>query len=248
MPTIQFIITTSPGVIYPVVFIYAMSNDSRELAIYSILYSIAWVITLSAMGLSSSIAVRVGILLGSNEPKKARNASLVGIFFGQLVLGVFNLILFLLSEPLSLLFTTDLEFAKTLSWNIKITTIIGNNYVIYVVQGVMNACNKQGIQMVLKFIIQILVGSVATGTLVYFVTWKAIATFIPVFVGNLLYYFIAMYLLFRSNWSNISLCISKRTDAITEIRDISTEEFPGKVSVLSTTLGLLRYTYSLCYC
>ena len=241
VPTIQFVITSIPAVLYPVVFIYVMSNDSRQLAIYSILHSIAWVSTLSTMGLSSCIAVRVGILLGSNEPKKARNASLVGIFFGKLVLGVFNLILFLLSEQLSLLFTTDIEFARTLCWNIKIITILQNNYIIYVVQGVMNACNKQGIQMVFKFILQILVGSVATGILVYFVTWKAIAIFVPVSVGNLLYYFIAMYLLFRGNWSTISLSMSKRTNARTEIRDIGSGEFREKVSVLSSTLALLRY-------
>ena len=241
VPTIQFVITSIPAVLYPVVFIYVMSNDSRQLAIYSILHSIAWVSTLSAMGLSSCIAVRVGILLGSNEPKKARNASLVGIFFGKLVLGVFNLILFLLSEQLSLLFTTDIEFARTLCWNIKIITILQNNYIIYVVQGVMNACNKQGIQMVFKFLLQILVGSVATGILVYFVTWKAIAIFVPLSVGNLLYYFIAMYLLFRGNWSTISLSMSKRTNARTEISNIGTGEFHGKVSVLSSTLALLRY-------
>ena len=53
-----------------------MSHDKRQLAIYTIIFSIWWVFSLGALGFSKAITVRVGQLLGANEPRKAKRSAI----------------------------------------------------------------------------------------------------------------------------------------------------------------------------
>ena len=249
VPITQFIIGIGPVTINPILFIGLMSNDKRELAIYSILYSIWWVCSIGTMGFSSAITVRVGNLLGANQPKKAKQAAPFGIICGQLTMVLCNIIIFTISEPLSHLFTTDPVFARQLTWNIRLFSFFLNTDVKLVVQGVMNACCKQGIQLILKFVFQIIIGTVATVLLVHFVHWKALSVLVQFSVTNIICCVIALTILFRSKWENIALFVLENTQ-MKETNNVSLEEDQTNLTRIRELVNkkefqLVRYSISL---
>ena len=107
IPFFQKVLGLIPSTIAPIIFIGVMSHDKRQLAIYTIIFSIWWVVAIGSMGFSKAIIVRVGHLFGANEPKKAKRSTILVLIFGQLLLVLVNILLFTVSEPLSHLFTTE---------------------------------------------------------------------------------------------------------------------------------------------
>ncbi|KAI6650860.1 Multidrug and toxin extrusion protein 1-like [Oopsacas minuta] len=208
---VQTLVSSAPLVILPILAIGVFANDKRQLAIYSIIYSIGWVTSLGTMGFSSAITVRVGNLLGADDPKRAKKAAILGIVVGQVLLILVNLVLLGISGPLSHLFTTDTEFAKELKWNIIIFSFALNTNTNFIVQGVMNACCKQGIQTVLKFIFQIIFATIATFLLAHFVEWKALSIIVQFSVGSAFCMVIALFILFCSDWRKIALVVNRNT-------------------------------------
>ena len=208
---LQTLVSSAPLIVLPILAIGVFTNNQRQLAIYSIIYSIGWVFSLGTMGFSSAITVRVGNLLGANEPTRAKKVAVLCIALGQVLLILLNIILLSVSEPLSHLFTTDADFAKELTWNIRIFSIVLNTNTNFIVQGVMNACCKQGIQTVLKFVFQLVFGTAATFLLVYLVEWKALSIIVQFSVGSAICMVIAIFILFCSDWNKITLVVNKNT-------------------------------------
>ena len=226
----QALISSTPLSIFPIIFIGLMADDKRELAIYSILFSIGWVFCLGIVGFSSAVTIRVGYLLGENEPVKARRASIVGILFGLLLLLLCNLTLFGLSGVLSQIFTSDPILVNELTWNIRIFSILINGNVFFIGQGVMNACCKQGIQTILKILFQFIIGAIASGLLVHFVEWKALSIFLQFDTLSILTFIIVLFILYCSNWNKIAIDVSKNTQRAAEsIRLLKNN--PGGVSM-----------------
>ena len=233
-PVLQFVVGSVPLTILPIFFVGLIAQNKRELAIFSILYSIGWVLSLAIMGLSSSITVRVGNLLGANEPKLAKKSAVVGIIFGQLTLIFCNVLLLSVSVPLSHLFTADENFLKEITWNIQILSFLIHSFMIFVVQGIMNACCKQGTQMILKFLIQIIIGSFATALFVHFVSWKALSIYVQFLIDTVLYCMVAFCVLFCSSWEKISLTVSENTQSNTE----NNTEFRDESEILTSVRSL----------
>ena len=232
-----------------------MSHDKRQLAVYTIIFSIWWVFCLGTLGFSKAIIVRAGHLLGANEPKKAKRSAILVIIFGQLLLVLINILLFTLSGPLGHLFTTDDSFGEELAWNIRIFSFLINTDVKLILEGVMNACCKQGIQMALRFLFQLLLGNLIAMLLVYFVSWKALAILVSFSVANICCVSFSAIILSCSKWENISLYIGNNITLTLNADDQSDKAVPAvKCCKLSPkTYELVRYIYIiktqlLCVC
>ena len=65
---VQWMTSSIPKSILPVLLIGVFEKDQRQLAIYSVLYSIWWLFAMGSMGFANAITVRVGYLLGANQP------------------------------------------------------------------------------------------------------------------------------------------------------------------------------------
>ena len=208
---LQTLVSSAPLIVLPILAIGVFTNNQRQLAIYSVLFSVGWLFSLVAMGFSSAITVRVGNLLGANEPTRAKKVAVLCIALGQILLILLNILLLSVSEPLSHLFTTDADFAKDLTWNIRIFSIVLNTNTNFIVQGVMNACCKQGIQTVIKVVFQVVFGTVATFLLVYLVEWEALSILIQFSVDSAVCMVIALFILFCSDWNKITLVVNKNT-------------------------------------
>ena len=240
----QFELAIVPSAFFPMIFIGIVEQDKTQLAIFSIIFSAWWVFTLGSMGLSSAITVRVGNLLGDNRAKAAKKVVIFDLIFAQIVLAFSGLLLLAVSEPLSHLFTTDSSFAKEISWNLMIFSFFINTEIKFVIQGVINACCKQGIQTVFKFIFQIVLGVIMTGLLVHFVEWKALSIILQFGISNIATSAVSLIILFRSNWEDISHLVATSTN-----KSHNYQNFPKNSSlhktktVLSSSniLILLRY-------
>ena len=204
-----------------------MSHDKRQLAVYTIIFSIWWVFCLGTLGFSKAIIVRAGHLLGANEPKKAKRSAILVIIFGQLLLVLINILLFTLSGPLGHLFTTDDSFGEELAWNIRIFSFLINTDVKLILEGVMNACCKQGIQMALRFLFQLLLGNLIAMLLVYFVSWKALAILVSFSVANICCVSFSAIILYCSKWENISLYIGNNITPTLNADDQSDKAVPA---------------------
>ena len=123
-PMLQAFIDGIVVTVYPILFIGLIAGDKRELAIYSVLYSVYWVVSMGSIGFSSGIAIRVGLLLGSNEPQKAKKSALLGIIIGIISLLPSSIILLTLSKQLSYLFTSEAKFANELDFDFRISSIL----------------------------------------------------------------------------------------------------------------------------
>ena len=222
---LQTLVSSAPLIVLPILAIGVFTNNQRQLAIYSIIYSIGWVSSLGTMGFSSAITVRVGYLLGANEPTKAKKVALLCIVLGQISLILLNILLLSVSEPLSHLFTTDADLAKELTWNIRIFSIVLNTNTNFIVQGVMNACCKQGIQTGLKFVFQVVFGTVATFILVYLVEWKALSILVQFSVNSAICMVITLIILFCSDWNKITRVVNKNTHTNTRSDNMLQELF-----------------------
>ena len=212
-PLFQNLVGVIPTTIMSIILIGIMSHDKRQLAIYTIIFSIWWVFSLGALGFSKAITVRVGQLLGANEPRKAKRSAILVIIIGQLMLILINIILYTVSEPLSHLFTTENSFAEELAWNIRMFSFLINADIKLVLEGVMNACCKQGIQMVSRFIFQLIIGNLFSILLVYFVSWKALAMMVCFSVTNILCILLSGIILSCNNWEKTASFIGNNITA-----------------------------------
>ena len=152
-------------------------QDTTQLAIYSVLYSLWYVFGLFSGGFGSAITVRVGNLLGAHEPKKAFRSAIFAIIYGESVLLMLTISLLVSSQFLSHLFTTDLTFANNLTFNIRCMCFIIMSDIELFSQGIMNACCMQGIQAFIKFVVRTILSIVISIILTYFVWWKAVSIF-----------------------------------------------------------------------
>ena len=251
---LQTLVSSAPLSIFPIIFIGLMANDKRQLAIFSIIFSIGWVFCLATIGLSSAITIRVGYLLGDNEPRKAKKASIIGIFFGVLLFIFCNFLPLVLSGKLSRIFTLDPIFMDELSWNIRLFSILLNGNVFFIGQGIMNACCKQGILTILKIVFQIIFGGIASGLLVHYVEWKALSIYLQFFVVSVISFIIVLFLLYCSDWDKIASEVSKNTqfptDSVIPMKENSGGILVKKKMIHSKLLVLLSYpcffTVSFC--
>ncbi|KAI6650858.1 Galactose-3-O-sulfotransferase 2-like [Oopsacas minuta] len=233
VPIIQTIIGAAPATILPVICIGMVADNKEQLAIYSITFSIWWLIDMGAVGFGSGITVRVAHLLGENQSKRARKAAILDLIIAQLTIVMCTIIVFAVSEPLSHLFTTDANFAKELTWNFRMYSFLMNSDVKVVIQGVMNACCKQGIQTAVKFIFQIILGSVASVLLIHFVEWKALSIYVQFAVTNTICSVIPLLILSCSNWEKITDVVTQNTNKKTS--NLQAEEFHKlKTSILNS--------------
>ena len=255
---LQTLVSSAPLIVLPILAIGVFANNQRQLAVYSVIYSIGWVFSLATMGFSSAVTVRVGNLLGANEPTKAKKVAVLCIALGQISLILLNILLLSVSKQLSHLFTTDADFANELTWNIRIFSIILNTNTNYIVQGVMNACCKQGIQTVIKFVFQVIFGTVATFLLVYLVEWKALSIIVQFSVDSAICMVIALFILFCSDWNKITLVVNKNTHTNTGSDSMLQElfrnpsstnlVFKSKVFILSRYFAILAVSPAIFSC
>ena len=240
----QFVLAMVPSAFYPVIFIGIIAQDKNQLAIFSILFSTWWMFSLGSMGLSSAITVRVSSLLGDNRAEEAKKVAVFDLIFAQTMLAFSGLLLLAVSEPLSHLFTTDSSFANEISWNFKIFSFFINADIKYVIQGVMNACCKQGIQTIFKFMFQVVLGIIIAGLLVHFVEWKALGIILQFVVSSIATLTVSLIILFRSNWGDISHLVATNTNKSHNHQDFSQNSslrMPKTVNSRSNVLILLRY-------
>ena len=193
--------------VFPIIILLLVCNNKKQLAIYSILYSVCFVYALFTMGFTSSLTVRVGHLLGANDTQKAKRSAIFGIVFGELVFLVISIGTIILSHPLSQLFTTDPSFANEVYHNLLILPVITLSDIMLLGQGVANACRMQHVQAGFKFIYMFVLGFVAEYFLVKLFAWKALSIFAIQGLAKLLCLISSMAVIFTRNWETFSLKI-----------------------------------------
>lgn len=217
----------------PILFIGLLAGDRRELAIFSILYSVYWVLCMGCMGFASALTVRVGSLLGSKEAKQARSSAILGIIVGLISFLPSSILLLTLSKQLSYLVTTDASFAKELDFNFRISSILIFSNVNYLGQALMNVCCKQGTQIVLKIVIKVILGLITTGILVHYVSWKGLSVLLQFFIVSWITFIIILLIIFCSDWKKIVQKVEKNTNTDTVLMENSRKT--------STVFELSRY-------
>ena len=237
---VQWMTSSIPKSILPVVLIGVIERDQRQLAIYSILYSIWWICAMGSMGFANAITVRVGYLLGANQPNLARKVTILDIVFAQFTMVLCSIIVLSASRPLAHLFTTDASFAEDLTWNIRLLSFLINSDVKMVVQGAMNACCMQVIQTTLKFVFQLIIGSVAAVILVHFVEWKAFSILLQFSVTGIICTVIGSILLLCSDWKKIANYITTNTDDKT-MNYVESDNLTTRSILNSKSFLLFRY-------
>ena len=127
----------------PLIILGIIAHDETQIGIYSVLYSVWFVLSIFAIGFGSSLTIRVGQLLGANEPSQARRVAIFGFIFGGIAILLNSLALFILSEPLGFLFTNDKKLAIELTFSIKILSLTILADIITLQQALINACCLQ---------------------------------------------------------------------------------------------------------
>ena len=210
-PITQFCASISTTNLSPLILLGFIFHDTTQLAIYTVQVSLWYMFGLWAMGFSSAITARVGHLLGAFEYKKAFRAAIFSVFYGELVAFILATLLFVLSGPLSHLFTTDVHFARDLSFNIKaMSFIILTDFQIFS-QGILNGCCMQRTQAIVKFVCRTIPSIIIASLLTSLVEWRATAIFLSTGIGCSLSFVVGMMIILRSNWKEIALTVSKNT-------------------------------------
>ena len=160
--------------VIPIVLLGFILKNRDQVALVGI-FNTLWFVFLSiSLGYGSGVTVRVGNLLGSNEPERAKRVSLVSLVYGLALVILFGVLISSFAYYLSLLFTTDEEFRVQLEFGIRIVGLcIAGSDIAYIVRGVFNACCLQTLETVIRFFISVVIGSIIGCVVAYNVTWKA---------------------------------------------------------------------------
>ena len=116
-----------------------------------------------------------------------------------------------------------------------------------ILEGVMNACCKQGIQVAIRFIFQSFLGNLLGMLLVYLVSWKALAILVSFSVANIFCILSTAISLCCSNWENIALYIESNTTGTSYPEDQLDQAVPAvKCCKLSQKKNaLVRYLFCM---
>ena len=209
--TIQTLASTIMTNFIPYIILGIIAKNRTQLTIFSILYSIWFVLSLFSMGYASAITVRIGNILGANDPAEAKKTAIFGIIYGGICILTTSGLLFAVSEPLGNLFTTDILLRRNLAFSIKIlsVTILGD--FMFLEQGIMNACCMQQIDAILKIVFRIVLGSVLSFIITNYVEWKALCLLCIQSLMCILCLIFGLVVIFSKNWRYFALKVSKNT-------------------------------------
>ena len=198
---VQTLTSCIVGTVLPIILLLLVCFDKDELTIYSIMYSVWNLFYLFTAGYSKALTIRVGYLLGADSVTQAKRSAVWGIVLSETVLIFFAIMLFLFSQPLSSLFTTDERFMKELSYNLRIFPVIILSDVVIFGQGVMNGCGMQRTQAVLKFVLLVGFGFVTEFLLIKYFTWKALLMYSVQGMIRVLCFVCSLVILFLRDWN-----------------------------------------------
>ena len=138
----------------------ASYNPRVEVGIFTIMFNISTITLSLPLGYSIATAVRVGNLLGANNPNLARKVSYLCIFI-NLVFGIlFCVGLFALRPYLPTLFTADKCIIAGAAQALLVIAIYKNVDGVRKVEiGVMNGCGRQGISSIINFVVFVMIGT-----------------------------------------------------------------------------------------
>ncbi|KAI6655987.1 Multidrug and toxin extrusion protein 1 [Oopsacas minuta] len=199
--------------IFPVFLLLWVSYDQNQLAIYSIMYSLWFMFSLFTMGFSRALTIRVGQLLGANNTARGKRSAIFGIAFGETVIFFLSIFIIVCNHPFSRLFTTDKSFVEELYFNLLLLPFIILSDIILLGQGVMNACDMQQTQAILKFFFMVLLGFILEFLLINVFAWKALLIFSIQGLFRLLCFVCSMVILFCRDWDTFTLKIKERTQS-----------------------------------
>ena len=238
-PMLQTFSAIMSSNLIPLILLGFVFQDTAQLAVYTILYSIWFVFSLFSIGLSSAITVRVGNLLGAYEPKKAFRAAIFSLFYGGSVLLLITISLFFSSQFLSHLFTADPTFASNLTFNIRCMCFIIMSDIEQFSQGIMNACCMQGIQAFIKFVVRTILNIVISIILTYFVWWKAVSIFVSMGVCSISVSAIALGITISRSWK----CIAQRVTENAQNKDFEEMTVNKRWKIVSSQNGNKKKLY-----
>ena len=197
--------------VLPLIILGIIAHDETQIGIYSVLYSVWFIVFIFAIGFGSSLTVRLGQLLGANEPSQARRVAIFGFIFGGIVMILNSLALFILSEPLGYLFTNDKKLAIELAFSVKILSLTILADIILLQQALTNACCLQKIDAFLKFVLRIVIGTVVAFVWSHNVEWKALSLLATSSMLSSICTLIALTVISRYDWKTIALNVSRNT-------------------------------------
>ena len=134
-------------------------NPRVEVGIFTIMFNVSTITFTLPLGYSTATAVRVGNLLGANNPNLARKVSYLCIVI-NLVFGImFSVGLFALRPYLPTLFTADKCIIAGAAKALLVIAIYKNVDGIRKVEtGILNGCGRQAIASIINFVVFVLIG------------------------------------------------------------------------------------------
>ena len=247
-PILQTSIGTVSNNVFPVIILLMISHNNSQLAMYSIMYSVWFAFSLFTMGYTSAITVRVGHLLGAKDTKMAKRSAIFGIILGEAILIICCTGLILLSNPLSNLFTTDINFANELHSNLIILSFIIVSDIMLFGQGIMNASGMQDMQALIKFIFKVVLGFIAEYLLVKMVTWKAVCIFCIQSCASVLCFTFTMAFIFSRNWDSFTIKINQDIQSTSSlaVTKYSNIEHTRELKYICKSKVYLVFRYTCC--
>ena len=210
--TIQSFSSIFSSGLTPVIILGIIAKSEAQLAIFSILYSIWFVFDPIAFGYSSAITIRVGHVLGLNEPARARRVSIFTMIYGLVVLIILSCFLCLTSHLFSIMFTTDTTLVTELSFDIKILSvaILGNAFLLQ--QGVMNACCLQRFDAIQKLVIRVFLQFIISVVCAHYVEWKALSLLMTNAILAVVCAIIGIFFIFGHRWESLAAKVRQNTE------------------------------------
>ena len=206
--TLQFIIDVSIGRIVPLILFGFILKDTDQLALLGIL-NVFFVLLLSASyGLGAGANIRIGNLLGENNLKKAKKATIVAICYELTIATGFAIVTFSFSHYIAYIFTSVQEFRNEIEFGIRILTIAFVSDIECCLKGICNACCLQNFVIISEIIWLLSVATPLGCALAYFVSWKAAGYYLFLSIGYLASAISLIILLFYYDWQKIAKKVS----------------------------------------
>ena len=214
---LQKMIDLASSRIIPIFYLEFMLKNNEQLALLGI-FNTVWFISISlSLGYGSGVNVRIGNLLGANDPEGAKRASIVSISFGLIVVIASGLLVFSFASYISFLFTSEEDLRQQIEFGIKLLGFVILSDIVYIIRGIFNACCLQNIETFTRLIVSVVIAGPLGCVFASHVSWKAAGYYLIMCFGLLCTTIINLLILYSYSWKNIAKHVLSNVESRKEV-------------------------------
>ena len=191
-------------------------------------------------GLGAGANVRIANLLGENNLERAKKSTIIAICYELTIVTGFSVVIFSFSYYISYIFTSVEDIRKQIEFGIKILTIALLSDVGSCLKGICNACCLQYFALASEIIFFFFISVPLGCGLSYFVTWKAMGSYIFLSIGYLASAITLILILFCYDWQKIAKKVSQNISQINQEKECSETDLNNNLAISSAELSKCR--------